>query len=151
MNFATLLGMGKSVLNGRGSSAYRETKRGFVPKFTSDKNPFAPKVVVESAAPAEPVATTPAIAPVAETKIAPRSRPMRMTKWAVKLNPFREPEPMMQLRRAEQSELSLDTIKVLQNDLSEADIERVPAKSRTNRPTPVSSTAGAWEILANAS
>ena len=143
MNFAKLLSTGKSFFSGYGPPAYRETKRGFVPKFESGKNPFAPKAA-EGKKEAAPAAE-----PVLEKHAVPVARPARAAKWAEKLNPFRAPAPAFV--RAEQPELSLDTVKVLQNDLAEADIEHVPAKSRTLPPTPVQSTAGAWELATSAS
>ena len=145
MNLAKLLSTGKSFFSGYGPPAYRETKRGFVPKFNSDKNPFAPKAVTETKDPA------PAAVPVpVQEKRLTSARTVRTAKWAERLNPFRAPAPARSLIRAEQPELSLDTVKVLQNDLAEADIERVPAKSRTLPPAPVSSAAGAWELAASA-
>jgi hypothetical protein len=149
MTLANLLATGKSFFNGQGSPAYRESRRAFVPKFNSDKNPFTPKAVTEKKKNAP--ASAPVTAPVVEKPVARSARPARATSWVEKINPFRAPEPVKSFGRAEQPELSLDTVKVLQNDLSEADIERVPAKSLTLPPTPVKSTVGTWEVMANAS
>ena len=149
MTLANLLATGKSFFSGHGSPTYRETRRGFVPKFNSDKNPFTPKAAVEKKK-ATPVAA-PAAAPVVEKPVARSTRPARAASWVEKINPFRAPEPVKSFGRAEQPELSLDTVKVLRNDLAEADIERVPAKSRTLTPTPVKSSVGKWEVMANAS
>ena len=140
MNLSKLLLTGKSFFSGYGAPAYRETKRGFVPKFSSDKNPFAPKAAAEKKDPA------PAEEPVTEKRMAPSAR---AAKWTEKLNPFRASAPTFV--RAEQPELSLHAVKVLQNDLAEGDIKYVTAKSRTVLPAPVSSTAGAWELAARAS
>ena len=145
MNLSKLLLTGKSFFSGYGAPAYRETKRGFVPKFSSDKNPFAPKAAAEKKDPA------PAEEPVTEKRMVPSARPARAAKWTEKLNPFRAPAPERAFVRAEQPELSLHTVKVLQNDLAEGDIKYVTAKSRTVLPAPVSSTAGAWELAASAS
>ena len=52
--------------------------------------------------------------------------------WATKLNPFRAPEPVApSMVSAVQVELSLEAVKVVHNDLADADIEIVPIKSRT--------------------
>jgi hypothetical protein len=49
---------------------------------------------------------------------------------------------------AVQTELSLDTVKVIHNDLSDADVEVVPIKSRPAAAVPESPPAKkAWEYL----
>ena len=58
--------------------------------------------------------------------------PTRAASWKDKLNPFRAPEPVAPpLTNAVQAELSLESVKVIHNDLADADIEIVPVKSRT--------------------
>lgn len=121
MNLGKLLGAGKSFFGGRGSISYREKKGVYLPKFNSGANPFVNR-------PAE------VVAPKAELpSAAPRA--VRSMGWAEKLNPFRaapvEPAPVL---KAVQPELSLDSVKVLHNDLSDADVEIVPLKSRTVTP-----------------
>lgn len=137
MNLGNMLAAGKSFISGGASAAYRENKRVYLPKFNTDKNPFAPKTLEQKAAvPApmppsakqvsRPVVVTaqklPALAPT----------PLRATNWANKLNPFRAapavaatPMPMGQPEL-----LSLNDVKVIHNDLTDADVEVVPAKSR---------------------
>ena len=68
--------------------------------------------------------------------------------WATRLNPFRAPEPA-QPTQAVQSELSLDTVKVVHNDLTDADVEVVPVKSHADAvAAPVLPPARrAWEYL----
>lgn len=139
MTLANLLAMGRSFFKGHDAPTYRATRRGFVPQFNSGKNPFAPKTAAEKKPSVQPAAAAAPVKPVV--------KPMRVTKWADKLNPFRAPEPVRTFTRAEQPELSLQTIKPVQNDLSESDIERVPAKSQTLQPAPVKSTASAWELV----
>ncbi len=63
--------------------------------------------------------------------LAEKSKPLAA--WASKLNPvamFRPPPAPAPALPAVQAELSLDTIKVVHNDLSDADVEVVPIKSR---------------------
>ena len=138
MNLGKMLAAGKSFFNGQGSLAYRESRRAYVPKFNNGRNPFTPRSA------AEPKPTAPAAPPA---PVARPTRALRVTKWTDKLNPFRAAEPVRTFRRAEQPELSLQMVKPVQNDLSEADIERVPAKSQTLTPAPVKSTATAWELV----
>jgi hypothetical protein len=141
MNLGKLLGAGKSFFGGKGPASYREKKGVYLPKFNSEKNPFAlkpaepvpaaaapdvKKVFVPSAAGVDhgPQKLSPAPAPVA--------RPARAAGWTSKLNPFRTPEPVApSLVSGVQAELSLDAVKVVHNDLADADIEIVPVKSRT--------------------
>jgi hypothetical protein len=133
MNLGKLLGAGKSFFSGRSSVSYREKKGVYLPKFGGGKNPFTPKA--ESPAEEVPAKKNSVIsAPVA----APR--PVRAANWAGKLNPFRAltPPPMM-LAKAEQVEFSLDAVKVLHNDLSDAEVEVVPVKSQTVAPVVTSS------------
>ena len=143
MNLAKLLGMGQSFF-GRGSLSYRESRRPYVPKFNDGKNPFTPKAAPEKKNPAPTVAAAP-------VKTEPRSllgsRAPRATSWVEKMNPFRAPEPVKTFIRAEQPELSLENLRVLRNDLSEADIERVPAKSQTVAPAPVRAASRTWELV----
>ncbi len=134
MNLGKLLGAGKSFFGGRGSISYREKKGVYLPKFGAVKNPFTPKPVEVPAAPAvattEPV--TKAAAKVEEKFTPPASKPVRAAGWAGKLNPFRTPEPVAPpVEKVVQVELSLDAVKVVHNDLADADIEVVPVKSRT--------------------
>jgi hypothetical protein len=143
MNLGKLLGAGKSFFGGGGNVAYREDKKFNLPKFNADKNPFAPK----------PTQTAPVAAP--ETKKVftppPAAGSVRATSWKDKLNPFRAPEPTrLAPANAVQVELSLEAVKVVHNDLADADIEIVPVKSRTASPAeaPVlPPTRSAWEFL----
>jgi hypothetical protein len=62
----------------------------------------------------------------------PEARPARVTTWKERFNPFRAPEPVAPpMVGAVQTELSLDAVKVVRNDLADADIEVVPVKSQT--------------------
>ena len=136
MNLGKLLGAGKSFLGGKSSVAYREDKRIYLPKFNAAKNPFAPERVEQG----ELVEPKKVSAPVAE-KVAAKTqkiyyapsapKPVRAIGWADKLNPFRAPQAAAPVVNEVQPEFSLDTVKVLHNDLSDADVEIVPVKSRT--------------------
>jgi hypothetical protein len=136
MNLGKLLGAGKSFIGWADGSGYRKNRRVYVPKFNVGKNPFGASE--PAAAPATPVAAPAGAAPKA--KAAPSWQqvsvtvppPARKVSWALKLNPFRSPAPEAPAPgRAEQPELSLDLVKPVSNDLADADIEVVPAKSRT--------------------
>jgi len=139
MNLGKLLGAGKSFFGGGGNIAYREDKKFHLPKFNADKNPFAPKPV--AAAPVAPQELNKvSLAAAAKTQKIPVSAvqspktagPTRAVSWKDKLNPFRAPEPVRPAAlNAVQVELSLDAVKVVHNDLADADIEVVPVKSRT--------------------
>ncbi|MEY4917923.1 MAG: hypothetical protein RL616_1836 [Verrucomicrobiota bacterium] len=125
MNLGKLLGAGKSFFGGHGSISYRAKKNIYLPKFNAGKNPFAPK----AEAPAEP-----AVAEVKKISAPVAPRPARAANWTDKLNPFRAPQLVESPVAVEQVEFSLDAVKVLHNDLSDADVEIVPVKSRTITP-----------------
>ena len=158
MNLGKLLGAGKSFFGGGGKVAYRTDKSFYLPKFNAEKNPFAPK-------PAEPA---PAVAPevkkvsvalLAKTQKIPvfaaqqpkAPMPTRATSWTEKLNPFRAPQPTrLAPQNATQVELSLEAVKVVHNDLADADIEVVPVKSRTAatpEPAMLLPARSSWEFL----
>jgi hypothetical protein len=141
MNLGKLLVAGRSIKSGCDKISYRVNKHVYLPKFGSAQNPFKSP---PATAPARPEAETIAapipkvVAPI-EAKPqklpAPTPGPVRATNWAGKLNPismWRDPAPTAQsVRGPMQSELSLDSVKVVHNDLSDADVEVVPIKSRT--------------------
>ena len=139
MNLGKLLGAGKSFFGGKGSVSYRADKRVYLPKFGVAKNPFAPKPVKpggDEAVASEKKSAPVAVKAAAKTQTiycAPSApKPTRAIGWADKLNPFRAPQRAMEpMLNVVQSELSLDAVKVLRNDLSDADVEIVPVKSRT--------------------
>jgi len=133
---------GKSVVNGCATVSYRENKQVALPKFVSPKNPFVPSK--KEAAP-EPAAAQklPQVSGASKSRAA----------WTTKLNPsslWSSPAPAEQKTLpAVQAELSLDTVKVVHNDLSDADVEVVPIKSRpAAAEIPAMSPAKkSWEIL----
>jgi len=136
MNLGKLLGAGKSFIGWGDSQGYRKNRRVYVPKFNVGKNPFVP-AGPEAMPVVAPLATIPQAKPV---KAAPSwqqvsvvaPQPARSVSWAQKLNPFRSPaSEAPSAARPVQVELSLDLVKPVSNDLADADIEVVPAKSRT--------------------
>jgi hypothetical protein len=138
MNLGKLLLAGKSVMGGNKAVEYRENKQVCLPKFDSRKNPFTPKAPVEKipvAANSEGVTQPVKARPASGLSVAPKFLPS----WTGRLNP----SSVWSGSRADlsngslpavQTELSLDTVKVIHNDLSDADVEVVPIKSR---PAPV--------------
>ena len=141
MNFGKLLAVGKGFLGGRGVVAYRADKRVYLPKFNSAKNPFVPKAAEKKSAPApapQKMAVTVAAPVAAKTQKIPvfaAQQPLRAASWTERLNPFRTPAPVAPpMLNPVQTELSLNAVKVMHNDLSDADVEVVPVKSRTMAP-----------------
>jgi hypothetical protein len=151
-----LLGAGKTFFGGNGSVAYRENKHVYLPKFNAEKNPFAPKPAgpapeSKSAAPEVEKLSAPAAAPTQKIPMLAAAGPARSTSWTDKLNPFRAPTPVRTApQNAVQVELSLEAVKVVHNDLADADIEIVPVKSRTAA-TPeapmLPPARAAWEFM----
>jgi len=160
MNLGKLLGAGKSFVSGGKAPAYREDKSVYLPKFVSPKNPFVSATQAELPQPpsqnsVQPVETAPAPACSKTQKMpAISASPKSLAAWTTKLN------PMMVLRgsraqdgdlkRPVQAELSLEKVKVVHNDLTDADVEIIPIKSRPAREASVSDLQPAkksWEIL----
>jgi hypothetical protein len=138
MNLGKLLAAGKSVIGGRREIFYRIGDRTYLPKFISPKNPFAPPAKAE---PPLNVAAAPIQKKLAadgtktqKLPVLSQARPREKT-WLSKLNPIsiwrRSPSSAPQkVQRPLQAELLLDRVKVVHNDLSDADVEIVPIKSR---------------------
>lgn len=154
MNLGKLLGAGKSFFGGGGAVKYREDKHIYLPKFNAEKNPFASVAAESTPEPAKTQKIPEIAAKTQRIPLSPAARPTRAISWKDKLNPFRASEsvapPMV---GAVQTELSLDAVKVIRNDLTDADIEVVPVKSQTvSAPeTPVlpvdRSDRHAWEVM----
>jgi hypothetical protein len=111
-------------------------------KVQKTQPPYAFKPMPKAPVPA-PAAKVAARQPVAQ----PAAKPAKAG-WTTRLNPFRPPEPVAP-PVAEQTELSLDTVKVVHNDLADADVEIVPVKSHTEAPAaPMLPPARhAWEYM----
>jgi hypothetical protein len=153
MKLGKLLFAGKSVVNGCKTVSYRENKQVALPKFVSPKNPFAPpRTPAETASAPAKNQTAPALA--AAPKAPPGSGTSKsLAAWTNKLNPasfWGSPMPVEpKALPAVQAELSLDTVKVVRNDLSDADVEVVPIKSRpaASAVNTLSPAKKSWEIL----
>jgi hypothetical protein len=159
MNLAKLLAAGKSIVNGCEAISYRANRHVYLPKFGPVQNPFQSPAGAEAAKSAPAVAAAPVrkAAPVAAKtqKIPPwPAGPTRATSWAGRLNPvsFWRGEPAVEAtRQPVQSELSLDAVKVVHNDLSDADVEVVPMKSHPAEPASIPELPPPnrpWEYLA---
>lgn len=135
MKLGKLLAAGKSIVNGCEKVSYRASKQVYLPKFGSPKNPFKPAETETEKPPLDAAAAPVKSRSAAKTQKLPTvfgSRPAK-TNWG-KLNPisiFRA-APAESARPVVQTELSLDSVKVVHNDLSDADVEVVPIKSRSN-------------------
>jgi hypothetical protein len=153
MKLGKLLFAGKSVVNGCETVSYRENKQVALPRFVSPKNPFA-----LSKAPAETVSApakngiVPAL--TATQKMPPISGASKsLAAWTTKLNPASlwggAASAEQKTLPAVQTELSLDAVKVVHNDLSDADVEVVPIKSRpaAAEAPALSPARKSWEIL----
>ncbi|MGH7951618.1 MAG: hypothetical protein ACREFE_06830 [Limisphaerales bacterium] len=166
MNLAKLLAAGKSIVNGRGAAAYREDKRVYLPKFGPAKNPLvvpaktAAKTKLPKAETKNPVALDKKIAAPVWTKtqkletVSATQKPTAT--WASRLNPIsmlrgsRNKTAAQTVSRPVQAELSLEKVKVVHNDLTDAEVEIVPMKSRPAREpyAPVLPPARqSWEFL----
>lgn len=132
MSFGRLLAAGRSLIGLRnGESRYRENKQARLPKFISPKNPFAPAekhsgptVAVETArpvAPATPAAEKPATLNAQPPVSAQRANWLGGLRG--KLNPFgsRGSTAKDGAGAARQGELALERVKVMRNDLSDAE------------------------------
>ena len=159
MNLVKLFAAGKNIVGGRGEISYRVNKQVYLPKFGPAKNPFKFPL---KAGPTKAVAET-AVAPVkreialvaAKTQKLPTlsAAPSGTTSWAGRLNPVSlwRGSPLPDTQPSVQSELSLDGVKVVHNDLSDADVTVVPIKSRTANEMAVpvlSPPKKSWEFLA---
>jgi hypothetical protein len=164
MNLGKLLGAGKSFVSGRKSAAYRCDRRVYLPQFISPKNPFvklpasATQAELPKSSARDPAPTEKKVMPTwIKSQKMPESKAQgaaaRATAWVSKLNPvsiFRaSPLPKNNIGMPLQVELSLEKVKVIQNDLTDADVEIVPMKSRPARPTTLDNPPAkkSWEEL----
>ena len=125
-------------MGGRREISYCISDRTYLPKFISPKNPFAPLAKTEPspAVPAAPVSKKVAGDGTKTQKLPVLGQAKPRGKiWISKLNLIsiwrHSPSPAPQKNQCPlQAELSLDRVKVVHNDLSDADVEIVPIKSR---------------------
>jgi hypothetical protein len=164
MNLGKLLGAGKSFVSGHNAAAYRADKRVYLPQFVSPKNPFANSATPATQAELSKLSAEDSIATPGK-KITPswiktqkisvpvsQGTTARAATWVSKLNPisiFRVAPPFADRNVTPvQVELSLEKVKVVHNDLSDADVEIVPMKSRPARaPTDLKPAKKSWEAL----
>jgi hypothetical protein len=148
MSIGRLLAAGRSLVGVQNtSSRYRMDKKSRLPKFGSPKNPFASEqrtsTTVQPVSPrraspaAESVvrATPPAASPAPPAAARLRRAVRRLREWCVEANhPAQRDRRVRRSQRCAstgvptQSELSLEGVKVMRNDLGDADLEIVPAK-----------------------
>jgi hypothetical protein len=152
MKLGKLLFAGKSVVSGNDRVSYRQNKQVALPKFSSPKNPFAPSKAPEETTPpngkngsAQPsaVETKPQISGASKSLAAWTSRWKPAALWGGSVSAERKTLPAIQ------AELSLGAVKVVHNDLSDADVEVVPIKSRSSASAgrAGSPPRSSWEIL----
>lgn len=139
MSLGKLLATGRSLVGSHSEAhRFRESRRAALPKFNMTKNPFASGAQHERAE-ARPTAAFPTEATARATNApAPpaalrKLSPARAIQWvgdiSQKLNPLallkRAPKPASNaaawVSGPVQRELSLDTVRVLRNDLSDTD------------------------------
>ncbi len=149
MSLVKLLSAGKSLVGGQQvQSRYRMNKQMRLPKFISPRNPFATEIKMEAARslPVEPEQNGSAPKEVAIRKatkeeskrvalVARLALGMRRAgEWLGKTNPFSRFTKSAGAERSTipcftkppiQSELCLDKVQVVRNDLSDADLEVV--------------------------
>ncbi|HMP83406.1 MAG TPA: hypothetical protein PKA41_11960 [Verrucomicrobiota bacterium] len=176
MSFGKLLAAGKSVAGAGSVARYKADPRVFLPRFISPKNPFvrttekdvcvatvtpatsANRLTTQAADSGVRAATGVSFESVAaRLPIAKKisSALLSLAALTAKLNPVkllarRGPRVKAAIPRfgkpAVQAELSLDRVRVMRNDLSDADIEIVAAGRETQ--TKRSTQEGAWDRLA---
>ena len=116
---------------GTSTSICRNSTRKKIRSRRSRRKP-APAAAPEVKKVAAPVVATTQKMPAICRQAEPPGR--RGPSWTTKLNPFRAPAPVAPaLRHGRAGELSLEEVKVVHNDLADADIEIVPVKSRAAR------------------
>ncbi len=161
MNLGKLLGSGKSFVNDGKAAAYRADKRVYLPKFVSPKNPFAAEAQAELPKPPAEITAAPVkkitMPKWAKTEKMPTfpPAPKPAATWTSRLNPISlwrgsQTDAAQTAVRPVQTELSLEKVKVVHNDLTDADVEVVPMKSRPARGSSVPELPPAkqsWEIL----
>jgi hypothetical protein len=159
MNLVKLFAAGKNIMGGREEVSYRVNKNVYLPNFGPAANPFKFPVKEGPTRSVEETAAAPGekeVVPVAaKTQKLPTlpAAPSSATSWVGKLNPVSlwRGSPLPDTQPSVQSELSLDGVKVVHNDLSDADVKVVPIKSRTvcEMAVPVlSPPRKPWEFLA---
>jgi hypothetical protein len=146
MNLGKLLAAGKSIISGRVSDRYRKNKKVYLPKFAAAKNPFVPANT--------PTPELPRVVKSEPDMVAAKTRPLPTMRseapeqpapagWVKKISAISIWRGWQAEVKAQQptvqAELSLESVKVVHNDLSDTDVEVVPIKSRP-LPSPAAAT-----------
>ena len=175
MSLVKLLSAGKSLVGGQEvQSRYRMNKQMRLPKFISTRNPFAnegtkdaaltqPKISRQSAPQPDSTAAGSTTKESKRTALTSRliSATRRSAAWLGKTNPFSRFAESARSKKSTipcftkppiQSELCLDKVQVVRNDLSDADLEVVavaaPVASQGVKSAGQCETAGnAWGRL----
>lgn len=180
MSLGRLLTAGKSLVGGQEvTSRYRMHEHLRLPKFISPRNPFATEAgaakaasheaEVESKRPVRVASAPPASTDAPPERAVHRESPgganRRLSQWWDRVNPFSRAASATQRVEAlnpcfskgsVQGELHLDRVRVVRNDLCDADLEIVPAKKSPapdkRAPSvahvgPTASTDSAWRRL----
>jgi hypothetical protein len=164
MNLGKLLAAGKSIISSHVTDRYRTNKQVYLPKFANPANPFKPQVQsapvpvstpkVDAALVGAKTRPLPTLAmPLEKTEKTEKSEKTALSGWVSKISAVSvwsgwKAEVKAQ-QPAVQSELSLESVKVIHNDLSDADVEMVPIKSRP-APAPRKELTGeetSWELV----
>ncbi len=111
---------------------YKLTERNLLPKFGANKGAPGQQSVVDERIKNDMKTEMAEMAPPAPAKSS-ASSPLRFPpgRWTFKRNPFSSRAVTVAVQPAVQSELSLEAVKVVRNDLSDADLELVPLLKRT--------------------
>jgi len=146
MSLLRLLAAGRSLIGWKETTRYREADPASMPKFVSKKHPFGSSRQSQSSVTAQPALPEGAATPGSPADPSPATtaaaKPARASLWnwfSRWRRPQRMPTPRLGLV---QVELCLDRVKVLRNDLSDSDLEIVPARApvtKKARPEPVPS------------
>jgi hypothetical protein len=163
MNLGKLLGSGKSFISGGKPAAYRADKRFYLPQFVSPKNPFTNSAATPTQAELTKPSAKDSVVVAERIKtarmktqkmpvFAAQSATARKTTWISRLNPISifnsAPASADKNLTPVQVELSLEKVKVVHNDLTDADVEIVPMKSRPAREAAdLKPVKKSWEVL----
>ena len=106
---------------------YKMTQRNLLPKFGMEKNAPPQPATTEERIKKNMKIEMAEMAPLAPVKTsAPGPAVFPLGRWTFKRNPFASRAVTVAVQPVVQSELSLDAVKVVRNDLSDADLELVP-------------------------
>ena len=158
MSLGRLLATGKSLVGGQNSTGrYHLNKQMGLPKFISPRNPFATDVKTELTPTSQVAAEEPSSAAKVSAVSTAGNESSKRTAWVVRLGValrcsrewLRQTNPFLRFPKLAgpkkstlpsftkspvQSELRLDNVQVVRNDLSDADLEVVPVASAGTKP-----------------